>query len=283
MTITSRIVSPAEVPSTRFQRADGGLVLDVVWKSGGIRLNALRQNSPCRICFPRVSGVSIMEAIFVNTGGGLVEGDRISTTVTVGRGAGLHVTTQAAEKIYRSLTEICVVANALRIAGDGLLLWLPQETILFDGARLSRHQVVSVEKASRFLAAEVVIFGRIARGERLTHGQLRDSWSIRCDGKLLWLDCLRLEGDFAAHRARRFGFGDSVGLATVVYFGRDAASLLPLAREAVMRNGGGATLVNGILVARFLSHDEAFLRAASLSLADGLRHAIAGSMVSGGA
>lgn len=243
-------------------------------------MNALRQNAPCRVFFPKVFDASIMEAILVNTGGGLVEGDRVSTAITVGGGAGLHITTQAAEKIYRSLTESCIVKSDLRIAGDGLLLWLPQETIMFDGARLCRHQMVSIEKASRFLAAEVVIFGRIARGERLDAGQLRDNWSIRCDGKLLWMDCLRLEGDFAAHRARRFGFGDSAGLATVLYAGGDAASFLPLAREMAARNGGGATLVNGILLARFLSHDEAFLRAASFSLADELRRAIVGSMVS---
>lgn len=223
MDITSETASSAEAPSRRFQRADGGLVVGVAWKSDGNRLNALRQNAPCRVFFPRVSGASIMEAIVVNTGGGLVEGDRISTMVTVGRGAGLHVTTQAAEKIYRSLTEICTVESDLRVAGEGLLLWLPQETILFDGARLSRLQIVSVENASRFLASEVVVFGRIARGEKFAYGQLRDTWSIRCDGKLLWQDRLRLEGDCAVHRTRRFGFGNSAGLATVIYFGREAA------------------------------------------------------------
>jgi urease accessory protein len=282
MDITSETASSAEAPSRRFQRADGGLVVGVAWKSDGNRLNALRQNAPCRVFFPRVSGASIMEAIVVNTGGGLVEGDRISTMVTVGRGAGLHVTTQAAEKIYRSLTEICTVESDLRVAGEGLLLWLPQETILFDGARLSRLQIVSVENASRFLASEVVVFGRIARGEKFAYGQLRDTWSIRCDGKLLWQDRLRLEGDCAVHRTRRFGFGDSAGLATVIYFGREAASLLPLAQQAVARNGGGATFVNGILLARFLSDDEALLREASSALSDELRQAIAGTMVWGG-
>ncbi|MGH6822322.1 MAG: urease accessory protein UreD [Methylocella sp.] len=222
-----------------------------------------------------------MEAIVVNTGGGLVEGDRISTTITVGRGARLHITTKAAEKIYRSLTEMCVVKSDLRIAGEGFLIWLPKETILYDGAHLSRQQMVSAEKASRFLAAEVIIFGRIARGERLTHGQLRDSWSIRCDGKLLWMDCLRLADDFAGHRARRFGFGDSVGLGTVIYFGADAVSHLPFARDMAARNGGGATLVNGILLARFLSHDEALLRAAPAALASELARMITGPVVRG--
>jgi len=222
-----------------------------------------------------------MEAIIVNTGGGLVEGDRLSTVITVGMGARLNVTTQAAEKIYRSLTETCAVSNDLRVAGDGHLIWLPRETIMFDGARLSRRLAVTVERKSRFLAAEVLIFGRIARGERLTHGQLRDTWSIHCDGKLLWMDCLRLEGDFAAHRARRFGFGDSTGLATVIYFGGDAASFLPFARATAARNGGGATLVNGILLARFLNHDEALLRAAPAALAGELAQIITGSVSRG--
>lgn len=220
-----------------------------------------------------------MEAIVVNTGGGLVEGDHLSTMITVGDGARLRVESQAAEKIYRSLTEVCAVSIDVRIAGGGLLIWLPQETIMFDGARLSRRFDVSVSDGSRFLAAEVLIFGRIARGEHLTYGEVRDCWSIRRDGKLLWMDCLRLEGDIGIHRARRFGFGDSVGLATVLYFGGDAASLLPCAREAAARHGGGATLVNGILLTRFLSDDEAVLRAAPAALAAELLRMIAGPVV----
>ena len=216
---------------------------------------------------------AMMEAVLVNTGGGLVEGDRVSCAISVGAGACLRADTQAAEKIYRSLTGICEVSCDLRVAVGGLLLWMPRETIMFDGARLSRKLDVSVEKNARFLAAEVLIFGRIARGERLTHGQLRDSWAIRCDGKLLWMDCLRLD-DFTAHRARRFGFGDSAGLATVVYFGGDAERFLPFAREAAAANGGGATLVNGILLARFLNPDEALLRAAPAALAGELARLI---------
>ncbi|MBA2585488.1 MAG: urease accessory protein UreD, partial [Chthoniobacterales bacterium] len=239
MTKTPEILSFGEdAYLRRFQRADGGFALGVVCTSGETRLSSLRQNAPCRVFFPSVSDRSIMEAIIVNTGGGLVEGDRLSTTITVGMGARMKVTTQAAGKIYRSLTETCAVSNDLRVSGDGLLIWRPQETILFDGARLPRQQVVFVEQKSRFLAAEVVIFGRIARDEILTHGQLRDSWSIHCDGKLLWMDCLRLEGDFAAHRARRFGFGDSIGLATVIYFGADAAHFLPYARQTASRIAG---------------------------------------------
>jgi urease accessory protein len=222
-----------------------------------------------------------MEAVLVNTGGGLVEGDHISTRISVGDSAQLRVENQAAEKIYRSVTEICTVSNEAQIASRGLLMWLPRETIMFDGARLSRRLSVSVAGSSRFLAAEVVIFGRIARGERFTHGQLRDYWSLHCNEKLLWMDCLRLDGDFAAHRARRFGFEDSVGLATVLYYGGDAASFLPFARETAARNGGGATLVSGILLARFLSRDEAMLRAAPAALAGELARMITGQVVRG--
>lgn len=278
MTIIPGIVSSSkEEFFPRFQRADGGLVLGVICTSGGTRLNVLRQNTPCRVFFSSI-GTSFKEAILVNTGGGLVEGDRLSSTITVGSGARLHVTTQAAEKIYRSLTMNCIVTNDLHIDEGGLLLWLPQETILFDGARLSRRQSVSVAKTSRFLAAEVTVFGRIARGERVTCGQLRDTWSIRCEGKLLWMDCLRLDGDFSAHRARRFGLGDSIGLASVIYFGGDAASFLPLARRAAARDGGGATLVNGILLARFMNPDEGLLRQAASDLAADLRKAITASV-----
>ncbi|VFU09735.1 urease accessory protein UreD [Methylocella tundrae] len=219
-----------------------------------------------------------MEAILVNTGGGLVEGDRISSEIRVREGARLTVTTQAAEKIYRSLTEETRITTDLAVAEGAQLTWAPQETILFDGARLRRRQCVSVTKTSRFLAAEIVIFGRIARGERFTCGSLRDNWAIRCRDKLLWMDCLRLDEGFLAEKARRFAFGDSAGLGTIIYFGPDSASILPVAQDAAARLGGGATLVNGVLLARFLNDDEAQLRAASFSFAEELHKSMAGSV-----
>ncbi|HXW71936.1 MAG TPA: urease accessory protein UreD [Methylocella sp.] len=264
MTKTGPIrLSAIEQPPVKTNRAKGYLEVTVVGTTEGTRLKTLRQMSPCRVFFPSVPRADMMEAILVNTSGGLVEGDDISTKITTGEGARLRVESQAAEKIYRSLASTCMVSNEVRIDCGGLLLWLPQETIVFDGARLSRRLEMSVTRHSRLLAAEVVIFGRIARGERLTHGELRDSWLLRCDGKLLWMDCLRLKGEVAAQNARRFGFADSAGLATVLYFGDDAESLLPLARQNAAHSGGGATLINGVLLARFLNRDEAALREAS--------------------
>lgn len=264
-------------PPPRFQRAKGGLAFSVAVKSGAPKLSALRQDAPCRVFFPTRADATMMEAILVNTGGGLVEGDHISVAIRVGVGARLTVGSQGAEKIYRSLTDATLVETNLTVAADGVLIWSPQETIIFDGAKVTREQRVAVEKTSRFLAVEVLVFGRIACGEQFTYGQLRDSWSIRCGGELLWVDRLRLEGDVKAKRTRRFAFGDSAGLGTIIYFGCDSSSLLPLARSCAERLGGGASLVNGVLVARFLNSDEAGLRASSSAFAESLRATIAAS------
>ncbi|ACK50956.1 Urease accessory protein UreD [Methylocella silvestris BL2] len=261
--------------SAPLQRSEGGARLSARWISGGTRLHALRQTSPCRIFFPRRNDPAVLEAILVNSSGGLVEGDRISISVEVGCGATVIMRTQAAEKIYRSLTRETVIATELVIGRGGFLDWRPQEAILFDGARLSRSQSFVVEADSRFLSGEVVIFGRIARGETFAHGELRDAVTVRCGGRLLFADRLRLGGEVAALRHARFGLGGSAGLASILYFGPGAARLLPFARARAEQRCGGATLVNGILLARFLHPDETRLRGAAAEFLDELSLEIA--------
>ena len=98
MTKTSGIVSYSEdAPLLRFQRADGGLVLGAVAPIGIDKAEHLTPERSLPRFFRAFSDRSIFEAIIVNAGGGLVEGDRLSTTISVGMGARLNVTTQAAD------------------------------------------------------------------------------------------------------------------------------------------------------------------------------------------
>lgn len=259
--------------------AHGSIALAFAARDGRTRLADLYQANPCRALFPDVAAGEIPQAVLVNTAGGLVGGDRIDLSVSVGPGAAATVTTQAAEKIYRSLGADCAVTASLVVACDADLEWLPQETILFDGARLDRRLTVTLDSSSRLLAGETVFFGRSARGERLTYGHLHDSWALRIGDRLVWADAIRLSGDIAAARTRPFGFGDAAGYATLVVAGRDASAHLDTARtiaRGAPARSGGATLINGVVVLRFMDADAARLRSSVAQAAAALRAIVMG-------
>ena len=243
----------------RHQRAEGRLALRFARGGGGTVLADLDQHSPCRALFPRPRAGEPLLAMVINTAGGLTGGDRIAFRIEAATGAAATVTTQAAEKIYRSLGPDAQVETRLAVADDALLEWLPQETILFDGACLERRLNAAIADRGRFIACEMLVFGRAARGETMRSGRLREHWRIERGGRLAWIDRLGLSDDIGA-QLDGMGFGGARALATAIYVGRDAASLLPAVRDAAEREMAGATLVNGILIVRLLGADPGRVR-----------------------
>jgi urease accessory protein len=265
--------SPLPADGQKLQRAAGALRLQIGLREGRSVLRSLYQQAPCRALMPDRAPDGPFEAVLVNSSGGLVGGDTLAVEIDIAPGAKASLVSQAAEKVYRSSGADTLVETRLSAGAGAWLEWLPQETILFDGARLRRKLVATLDPAARLLAAELVLFGRAARGESFTHGFLHDSWAIRSAGRLVWTDAIRLEGDIAAQRTRPFGFGRAAGYATLLYAGPAAASFLPVAREIAE---GGATLVNGLLLLRFLAEDGAKLRQSVVQAAGRLRNVIAG-------
>jgi urease accessory protein len=82
----------------------------------------------------------------------------------------------------------------LELGADAGLAWLPQETILFDGARLDRRLQAAIAPDARLLIAEMTVLGRTAMGETFSAGALIDHWRVRRDGRLVFAEALRLEG-----------------------------------------------------------------------------------------
>ena len=265
-------------PAAALERADGAVRLALGQRDGRTRIETLYQRAPARVLFPDAPTDQPAQAVLINTAGGIAGGDRIAIEIQAGAGTVATATTQAAEKVYRALDAPARLDTRIAVADGAWFEWLPQETILFDGARLDRRLAFDLAPAARLLAAETVLFGRAARGEQMRHGQLLDSWAVRRDGHLVWADRLRLTGDIRAQLDRPFGFAGAVGLTTLLHAGPEAASFLPRAREiaATEPAEGAATLVNGILLIRFLDRDGARLRESAASAAMTLRHEIAG-------
>lgn len=208
-------------------RGDGGIAVyhDA---NGDHRLSRLRQSGAAKILCPRNHIDDAFEAVLLNTAGGLAGGDCLRWTASAGRDAWLRITTQTAERVYRSSSGDAVVKTCLRADAGATIEWLPQETILFDRSRLSRSLSIDLAPDARLLAVEAVVFGRRAHGERVRTGALRDQWRVRCDGRLIYADALRLEGDIAALLDRPGNLGGAQAFATVLLAGSDRAPITDL-------------------------------------------------------
>ncbi len=231
------------------------------------RLAGLYQRAPLRFLFPRVGKADTVTAVLVTTSGGLVGGDVLDVSVSAGEGSVALVTAQAAEKIYRSAGDDCRVTVRLKVASGGWLEWLPQETILFEGARLRRVTELDLDAGGCAMAGEILVFGRVASGETLTRGLVRDAWAVRRGGRLVWADAIHLEGEIADRLAAPSCLNGAVAAATMVYAGDDTREHLDAARSLLARyvdteTLAGATVVGGLLIVRWLGYDTLALRTA---------------------
>ena len=171
-----------------------------------------------------------MEAVLINTSGGLTGGDVVDWSFGAGEGTRLTLTTQACEKIYKASADTATVSTAITVAAGARVDWLPQETILFDRASLTRSLDVELAEDAEFLAVEAVLFGRKAMGEAMTAGLFRDRWRIRRQGRLIHGEEARFEGDVADRTARQAVLAGAGAFATLLYCGPQAEALLPQMR-----------------------------------------------------
>jgi urease accessory protein len=256
----------ADLPSTSSavfaaNRARGAVAFDVHARDGVTRRGVLHESGSLRVRFPSPEGEGL-SAVFVNTAGGVAGGDRFDVDITAGEEARLTLTTAAAEKIYRATDRPAKLAISLKLAAGATLAWLPQETILFDRAKVSRRIDVDVAEGASLLLCEMVVFGRTAMGERMRQGSFVDRWRVRRGGRLVYAETIRLEGDLGEKlEAPAIGKG-AAAIATVLIMPGDQA-LVDQIREAAEGFGGevGISAWNGFAMARFCAQDAARLRA----------------------
>jgi urease accessory protein len=241
-------------------RAEGRIALAVAAQGGVTRRRRVDEQGSLRVRFPG-GGRPELEAILVNTAGGMAGGDRFSIDVAVEDDAQLLVGTTAAEKIYRSLGPATDVAVRLALAGGARLRWLPQETILFDRARLARSIEVDMEEGASLLLAEAVVFGRSAMGETVEDGAIADRWRIRRGGRLVFAESLRLDGAIAEKLGEPAAAAGGCAVATMLSVpGDDRQVEAVRARGADFSGEVGVSCWNGIAVARLCARDGALLR-----------------------
>ena len=217
--------------------------------TGQSRLKERYASSPARLLTPRTHGEA-PEAVLANTAGGVAGGDSLSVSVECGPGADGVVSGQAAEKIYRALDAPAKMQTRLRLDAGATLEWLPQETILFNGALLNRQI-----------------------NETFASGFLTDYWRIDRAGQPLWRDRMLVEGGgdslFAAT-----GFRSARALATMIFAAPDAAAHTEYLQTemANLPIFAGATNVRGLLIARMLGDDAGALKSMLADVIGAFRH-----------
>lgn len=241
-----------------FRRTDHQTVLDRLYQEG-----------QAKVRLPKTHGATPV-AVFLNTAGGVTGGDLVLSRVDWGAGTTATITSQAAERIYKSSGAIGRIDTTLHVESGATAEWLPQETILFDRARLCRHITADVASDARLLLVETTVFGRSAMGEIVRHCELADHWRIRRDGRLIYADTLKIGG---------LGFPDRLGsvetilsgtatgsgataVATILLVSPDAETQLDPMRIALEATSAeaGASAWNGLLVARLISPSARDLR-----------------------
>ncbi|MBX3484645.1 urease accessory protein UreD [Phenylobacterium sp.] len=262
------IQGPASLPQLPvLQRARGAGRIVVRAEDGRTRLSRLYQDGCGKIRLPRGGGV---EAVLINSSGGLTGGDRMDWAAEAGAGATLTLTTQACEKVYRARDGVAEVRTDLTVGEAAELHWLPQETILFDEGALSRRLEADLAEGARLLAVEAVVLGRTAMDETVRRGVLHDRWRIRREGRLVFADDLRLDGPIAEAAAKAPVLAGMRAFASILLVDDDAGRFVAPLRAA-LGPLGGASAFDGKLFARVAAPDGFTLRRGLLPALEALR------------
>lgn len=243
----------------RPQRARGKGRLATKLSGGRTRLDVFYQEGCAKIRLPDTFD-DTMEAVLINTAGGLTGGDRIDWALDVRADTRLTLTTQACERIYKASASTAMVETRIDVGAGARVDWLPQETILFDRSALDRRLEVDLAEGAVFLAVEAILLGRKAMGETIETGHFRDRWRVRRGGKLIHAEEACLSGDVADLTVEGAVLSGARAFATVLFCGVAAEAHLEPLRRLVDGPNGGVSYWNDKLIARIVAADGFELR-----------------------
>jgi len=224
---------------------------------GATTLVRRRHRGPLRVQRPfHPDPAGPCQVIVLHPPGGIVGGDRLFLDVAVGERAEALITTPGAAKFYRSLGPTARQETTLRVESAGLLEWLPQETLLFDGARARIETRVELAAGARFLGWEIMGLGLPASNRAFERGACHTHWQIWREAEPLWIDRAHLCGGDERLEAEWGLAGHSVA-ASLVFVG-GGPSCLDVVRDQLTEQPfdgrAAATRLGEVLVCRALAH-----------------------------
>jgi urease accessory protein len=246
----------------RAQRVSARGEFGVRHAGGRTRIDRLYQDGAAKIRMPPTVG-DPLEAVLINTAGGLTGGDRLDWSLTVGEGASLTVTTQTCEKVYKASSDIARVNCRMHVGAGGRLAWLPQETIVFDNSAFQRTIEIDLAADAEALIVEATVFGRRAMGECVERADFADRWRVRRTGRLIHAEDFAVGPNVRELLAAPPALGPATSIATVLLLAADAERQLDEVRAMLGRAGAASAWTvagTGKLLARLIAEDSYELR-----------------------
>lgn len=245
--------SAAHPQAVKLERARG--VGQIVSKQtdGRTRIDRLFQEGCSKIRLPNTHS-NALEAVLINTAGGITGGDHLRWGAEVADGGHMVLTTQACERLYRSTGDTAHVETHLTIGKDARLDWLPQETILFDGSKLDRKLTADLADGATLTAIEAILLGRHAMGEEARDALLRDNWRIRRNGRLVHAEATTLTAD-PIERSGPSLLANNRAFASIVHIAANAD------RAEALHNRVRALLPLGATIASSVNGERLVIRA----------------------
>ena len=213
-----------------------------------------------RALYPETDGTSHL--YLLHPPGGVVQGDDLSTELTAPAGTRSLLTTPASAKLYRAPRAASRQSTRLRVAANAQVEWLPQDTIVFDGARAANHLYLDLAAGARLIAWDMVCLGRPAGGNPFDHGAFDSRIELRVDGALHWIERSRIPGARdAALMSAPWGLDGRPAFGTLIAYGftSDTAPIVQAVRDSIADHAyAGVTDIDGALVVRVLAgHSQA--------------------------
>jgi len=266
--IDTSAIPSVSASDKHLQRAQGVCRIVAGGSAEGNEIVDVFQRSPLRVIFPRIGGTAVTEAVLINTAGGIAGGDRLECEVTASGNASIAITSQTAERVYRALDEPARILTRLKVADGAKLAWFPQETIIFNWARLHRETRIEISPGAELVALEWLVFGRAAHGEQIVGGHLRDRWRVMQDGRLLWADTFHVGEEVFPHLNRKALLGNCKAIATLIFFGPELAKRLELLRSVSVSLDClcATTSVSGLIIVRLAAETSSNLKFALRTL-----------------
>lgn len=173
----------------------GSLNLVYAQRGGKTQLIHNQVKAPLKVQRPFYpEGPGVCHSVVLHTAGGIVGGDRLSLSCHLEPNTQALITTAAASKIYRSNGLQAKQSIQMQVDAGATLEWLPQETIVFNGAIYRTDLRVELAPTASWLGWEITRFGRSARGERFLQGEWRSHTEVWQQGQPLWIDRQWLPG-----------------------------------------------------------------------------------------
>ncbi|MDU8945321.1 urease accessory protein UreD [Rhodophyticola sp. MJ-SS7] len=239
-------------------------------------LERLAQAGSAKAFLPRTHAAT-PEIVFLNTAGGLTGGDRLRYGLSVGKGAWITGTTQTAERAYRAGAGEADVDVDLRVGAGGRVDWLPQETILFEGAGLARRTEIHLDAGAACLLSEMVVLGREAMGETVTNLSFTDMRRVFRSGRPVWTEPLEIGTSQLSEPSASAGLEGARAFATVAFIAPAAEDRLSALRACIDGAPDGLRVAasgwDGKLILRAVSTEPAALRRVLRNVLEYLRGA----------